>query len=441
MDEEKKRGARVVMAILLGTALGGALGSFGGFLFFHFAEPPLSLMDRSVGPTELLEWAILLGNPCAHIGAALGCALAWKRAARATESGTGVDGATLAPKNRGVLGPRGGRVVRRALGGSLAGSIVAPTWLNAIETILYFGPRDEEAPWYVLGTFAGPVVGALIGCVQGLIGDRGAPLQAPAPSGAGPAPDGREAAKGRFLSLPSYPVTWTLVVGLLFFVGIFATPNVMIHRQGSNETAAVATLKSLTSAQATCQSQARIDANRDGQGEYGTLLEISSQSGVRDVLVPGAIAGVRFGGKGSKINPPIISTSLGAVDADGIVTKGGYCFRIFLPDSANPAGFVHETGPAEKVGLAGGTGKVGIDASETAWCAYAWPVKYGKRTRRAFFVNQSNDVMQSRNEVAKWSGPQRAPPGNSAFVRGAGITGMIALGTTGNDGDVWKSTW
>ncbi len=210
-------------------------------------------------------------------------------------------------------------------------------------------------------------------------------------------------------------------------------------RTASNETAAMATLKSLTSAQATVQNQGRIDADRDGQGEYGTFLEITSQSGVRDTFVPGTIPGARFGGRGSKINPPIISTSVWAVDADGIVTKGGYCFRIYLPDTANPAGFVHETGPAEKVGLAGGTGMVGVDLSEVIWCAYAWPVEYGKSGTKAFFVNQANDVMQSSNEAAKWSGTQKAPPGNSAFCKGAGITGMIAQGTRGNDGDFWKT--
>ena len=133
-----------------------------------------------------------------------------------------------------------------------------------------------------------------------------------------------------------------------------------------------------------------------------------------------------------------MSKSLSAVGADGVVHKGGYCFRIFLPDSASPAGFVGEVGPADKVALAGGTGKIGVDLAETTWCAYAWPEKLGESGNRTFFVSQAGDVMQSANEVAKWSG-DKGPPGKAAF-RGSGITAMIAVGTAGRDGDVWKVT-
>jgi hypothetical protein len=47
--------------------------------------------------------------------------------------------------------------------------------------------------------------------------------------------------------------------------------------------------------------------------------------------------------------------------------------------------------------------------------------------------------MQSSNEKAKKDGVTTAIVGNSAF-RGTGITSQIAVGTAGNDLDVWKVT-
>jgi hypothetical protein len=79
-----------------------------------------------------------------------------------------------------------------------------------------------------------------------------------------------------------------------------------------------------------------------------------------------------------------------------------------------------------------------VDLSEVVWCAYAWPETIGDTGRRAFFVNQAGDVMQSANEKAKWEG-EKGPPGNAAFV-GAGITGQVAVGTAGRDGEIWKVT-
>ena len=77
--------------------------------------------------------------------------------------------------------------------------------------------------------------------------------------------------------------------------------------------------------------------------------------------------------------------------------------------------------------------------SEVTWCAYAWPEKIGETGNRAFFVNQSRQVLFSHNQVALWEGAAHAPEGRSAF-RGEGITSMPAVGTAGRDGDVWLVT-
>ena len=207
----------------------------------------------------------------------------------------------------------------------------------------------------------------------------------------------------------------------------------------ANETAAIATLRNMASCQAQLQASGRIDCDYDGYGEYGTFLEMTGSVGVRKHLVEGRPNGCDFAVRGGLVSPAIMSASLANVDSQGIVTKAGYCYRIYLPDTASPSGFVHETGPAASAGLAGGTGMVAVDLGETTWCVYAWPVARGKSGNRVFFINQAADVLQSSNEVAQWSGPEGAPPGNSAF-RGGGITGMVAVGTRGQDGDVWKVT-
>ncbi len=209
----------------------------------------------------------------------------------------------------------------------------------------------------------------------------------------------------------------------------------------ADEMAAIATLRALTSAQAAIQNMGKIDADRDGFGEYGTFLEMTASAGLRQGYSPPAgpskPGAGDFSKTGPRVNPSILSFSLASVDADGVVTKSGYCHRIFLPDSAPRAGWVHETGPAERVGLVGGTGKVGVDLSENWWCAYAWPVERGRTGERAFFVNQAGDVLQCANGNARYSGKTKMPQGSAAF-RGAGITSQVAVGTTGNDGEFWK---
>ena len=139
------------------------------------------------------------------------------------------------------------------------------------------------------------------------------------------------------------------------------------------------------------------------------------------------------------MSPAIVSPALANIDATGFVTKAGYAFMMFLPDAAVPAKFTHEVGPAAAASLAGGTGSVGVDLSETTWCLYAQPVARGESGNRRFFVNQSADVMQSTNEGKKYQGCAAVINGNSAF-RADGITALIAVGTKGMDGDVWKVT-
>jgi hypothetical protein len=211
-----------------------------------------------------------------------------------------------------------------------------------------------------------------------------------------------------------------------------------------NELAAIATLRNLTSCQAQIQTSGKIDCDDDGIGEFGTFLELTGAVGVRKFSATSATNDFYsdFSKQGTHVSPAILSQAFANVDENGVVKRRGYCFRIFLPDDANPSGFTGEKGPAEKVSLAGGTGRIYTDLAEQVWCVYAWPEEQGVTGNRVFFVNQAADVIQSANTVAKWSGTARMPKGNSAFqaTSGGGITGRIAIGVAGADGDVWKIT-
>ena len=132
-----------------------------------------------------------------------------------------------------------------------------------------------------------------------------------------------------------------------------------------------------------------IDADGDGKGEYGTFLEMSGAVGVRKGFVPGSPSASNFSVKGEVLSPPVLSSVFANLTPVGYCTKSGYAYMVLLPDTAVPASYVHETGGAGvPPGFAGGTGSVGVDASEVAWCAYAQPMAIGSTGTRRFFTNQ-----------------------------------------------------
>jgi prepilin-type N-terminal cleavage/methylation domain-containing protein len=228
-----------------------------------------------------------------------------------------------------------------------------------------------------------------------------------------------------------------IVIAIIAIIAAIAIPNLLAAKLSSNETAAIATLRNLTSCQAQIQTSGKIDCDRDGTGEFGVFLELTGTKGVRNLDTNGTSD---IGSGGTVVSPAILSPSLANVDANGFVNKAGYAFMIFLPDNnATAAQFVHETNNGGTYDLSGG---VSTNLAETMWCAYGQPIAYGNSGNRRFFVNQAADVLQSSNEISKAQGTAAVINGNAAFVTtGAkGITSRIAVGATGNDGDIWKVT-
>ncbi len=227
-----------------------------------------------------------------------------------------------------------------------------------------------------------------------------------------------------------------IVIAIIAIIAAISIPNLLSAKVNANETAARATLRNLVSTQAQVSVTGKIDADNDGKGEYGTFLEMSGAVGTRKGYVPGPPGTVDFSVKGTQLSPAPLSAAFSSVNGNGFATKSGYCFVILLPDASSPSDFVYETGPAASAGFAGGTGTVGVDASETVWCAYAQPMQWGGTGTRRLFTYHRGDILQSLNDTAKAQANFAPVQGNSAFL-GAGITSAIAIGTRGGDGELW----
>lgn len=169
-------------------------------------------------------------------------------------------------------------------------------------------------------------------------------------------------------------------------VSSVAIPKLMTARLAANEAAAVATMRTLVSAQAQLQATAAIDEDGDGVGEYGFLGELS---GVRPLR-----------GQRQRLRPPVLSASFGALQGDGsgegVVQRSGYFFKVFLP-GADRAAVAEWPGPGDGP-------RILTEAAEQGWCAYAWPVQPGQTGLRAFYVDQDGDVLQHANPGGQFGG-------------------------------------
>ncbi len=194
-------------------------------------------------------------------------------------------------------------------------------------------------------------------------------------------------------------------------------------RANANESAAIATLKNIASAQAQCQASGVIDVDGDGAGEYGYFAELSGAITLR--------------GSDKRMAPPVLSHAFSHLQSEpqprhGIVVRSGYCFQLWLPDSA---------GQALPEAVDGGASAMApnADMSERLFCAYAWPVDFGKSGSRCFFISQSGDVLGATNEQTRYSGPLAGPRATAAYdaVSGGRMTDDAAANETGLDGQKW----
>jgi prepilin-type N-terminal cleavage/methylation domain-containing protein len=225
-----------------------------------------------------------------------------------------------------------------------------------------------------------------------------------------------------------------IVVAIIAIIASVAIPRLMAARLSANESAAISTLRSISSAQAQIQSSGAIDTDNDGGGEYAFLGEMAgtTQMRVSNGAAPFAAAA---GTAVDILNPSVLSAAFGNLDATGFVTRSGYNFQVFLPDAAaNPVGLAEAPGPAAtQLGT-------GPNNCEVLWCAYAWPANVNQTGNRAFFTNQEGDLMQTQNRgtggAPQYDGIATRPAFSAAYTL-ADMGSPMANGIAGTDGNVW----
>ena len=216
-----------------------------------------------------------------------------------------------------------------------------------------------------------------------------------------------------------------IVVAIIAIIASIAIPNLLAARLSANETAAIATLRNVVSAQSQVQTQGAIDQDVDGIGEHGWFAEMAGSIQMRDSTGPTA---------GPVLTPPVLSGSLAVVNASGFVNKSGYFFSMFLPD---PVG-----APIAENGGGGSPTGEGPDLCETTWICYAWPATFQNTGNRCFVVNQTGDVLQTNNVTQTYTSTTTTPTGDAAIVSTSSnnLTGALSIGGApagSNDTGTW----
>jgi len=209
-----------------------------------------------------------------------------------------------------------------------------------------------------------------------------------------------------------------IVVAIIAIIAAIAIPNLLSARLNANETAAIATLRNISSAQAQFQATSKADGDNDGTGEFGCFLELSGASDVRGSATVGTL------------NPPVLSGAFRRPNAAGAVSRSGYFFQIYLPDTNGEGVVCDDDSGGDWTGLDN-------DLCETTWACYAWPVNYGNSGNRTFQVNQTGDV--TATEDSAYTGAT-GPTAGAAFITGNvdSQTGLTAVGTNGSDTNIWR---
>jgi hypothetical protein len=193
----------------------------------------------------------------------------------------------------------------------------------------------------------------------------------------------------------------------------------------ANEANAIAALRQIAAAQDAFLAAKACDVDQDGVAEYGLLREMSGTIRVRTAADASTA--------GPLVQPSLLPAAFGASNDDSDLPRSGYLFHVMLPGAAGIGVPERSQGALAQA--------LNIDLSETTWCCYAWPEKYEKTGRRAFFINQSGDILSTETIWYSGTGAFTATNTGAAFRAGGSvtnITGQVATGTRGRDGNLWR---
>lgn len=218
-----------------------------------------------------------------------------------------------------------------------------------------------------------------------------------------------------------------IVVAIIAIIASVALPRLAAARLSANEASAIATMRSLMSAQAQFQSAGSVDTDGDGAGEYGSFAELAGLVPLR--VSAGGVAAAGVAGV-DELFPPVLSAPFGIVN-NSQTARTGYLFQLYLPDGANAPMTEEPTG--------GFTSSFpDSNAGEYLWACYAWPIQAGMTGNRVFFVNQATEVLQTINRGAgAYSGIAGGPAGDAAFSVATDMSSPVGLNGTAVDGRLW----
>jgi hypothetical protein len=192
-----------------------------------------------------------------------------------------------------------------------------------------------------------------------------------------------------------------------------ALPKLLESRIVNNEVEAIETLRAIWTAETTLRNSTAIDVDNDAHGEFGTLAELAGTVPLR----------------GRAKAAPVLDPSF-APDLHGILKRGGYMFRVYLPTKS---GGGIATIEADKPSI------VATDLAEQQFFAYAWPVDPPTSGSRVFVVDASGVVFFSKNDgdLQHYNGT-RVPAFESAQLRDPSdrVKGVTAV-RRGRDGGIW----
>lgn len=209
-------------------------------------------------------------------------------------------------------------------------------------------------------------------------------------------------------------VEMLLTVAVIIALATIAVPNYMSAKVASNEGAALATLRSIATAQLQFRNAVIVDADLDGEGEFGRLGELCGTATLR--------------GRAETLRPALLPASL-SIDGAGRASKAGYWFALHLPDAAGLG--LTETDANVPA--------IAADLAEHHFTCLAWPARSGASGVHAFFVNEQGELRKNRS--GRYSGTVRVPPAGAALlgtISAAHIDGqLLASGVAGADGQTW----
>ncbi len=226
-----------------------------------------------------------------------------------------------------------------------------------------------------------------------------------------------------------------IVVAIIAIIASVAIPKLLSARLSANESAAISTLRSLSSSQAQVQSSGAIDSDGDGAGEYGYFAELAGSQPVR---ISNGAGLPTFGAPGvDNLTPSVMSSAFGAVNATFQVSRSGYLYQLWLPAATVGAA---TAGIAEDAG----GGKLAApfpdpDNCEVLWACYAWPIQVNQTGNRVFFCNQEGDLLQMLNRQAvPYTTTAGGPPFDAVFSLNNDMGSPLGInGVPSQDGFNW----